>query len=1163
MTFFMVFCLTNKNIYYQTDEIMRIQQRGFIKRTGLLSVFFFALFAGSFAQVNMVEFGKNRVQHTKFTWNFYQSPNFNVHYTQNGLELAKFATQAAEEELPSLEDFIEFGIQRRLNIVLYNNFNDFKQSNIGIGLDYPNAGGLTKLVNNKLVVYYNGDHNDLRRQIREGIAKVLVESMLFGDDLGEFAQNQALLDLPKWMTDGYIAYAAENWSTKLDNELKSAMIGATYKNFYQFAYEQPQLAGHAFWYYIEEKYRKENVTYLLYLSRIYKNVNRAATTIAKKKLKAVLSDFMMYNRDKYFKDIRARRNVPSGRLTVPKEIGKNDYFRFQANPNPKSFTYAVVEYRKGQTRVILNENFISEKVLWKSGVRNLEEKPNPNYPLLAWDPKGTRIAMVVWEKGKLLLSVYDAFRRIKTVKNLELPFEQVNDMQYMLDPNTLVMSAVKGGQSDVFVYKIDNQKLEQVTNDVYDDLDASFVAFPNKTGIIFSSNRPSPNAITADTVLPRDRYNVFLIDNWNKSEFKQISQLSNIKYGNARFPSQYNTNHFTFISDENGIGNRWAGFFTTTAAGLDTVFQVGDEILRNPEPKELDSTLRAWNKTEPDSVFTFRVTDDSSYTFPMTNYQSSVLETRIAGDNGQVTEVNRQGEFKFLYKLKVDENVLRKRNVNARPTEYIKRSTRLDKIVGENTQQRTDLQDSTVTEQPKPTDFFETEFKEDTSATGEKLMGAKKQNREDVLNKMRVFPYRKKYFVDNLTTNFLSNGVFLINRFQPYTGASGPVNLGNSNPLNAMTRVGAMEFMEDYKFTGAFRINYGLQDNEVFMRFDNLRRRIDWGLSYYRSSSGVLLGNFTTNQLINVYQANVNYPLNEVQSFRLAGGFRKDLFNIKSDDLIPGSLEQPSLDENFALARFEFVHDNTINLVTNIWRGLRFKAWMEAYNRLGGSYSGGNRDSAGDFTFNLGFDARHYLKIYRNFIWAVRAAADISWGNNKFIYYLGGTDGWLMLGNNDVIRNGVAKQRYFNTNNRPALDQSYVYESLAVNLRGFLQNSANGNNAMVINSELRLPVFTTLFNKPINNAFLRNFQLVQFIDLGTAWNGKYNKIGRPEITYSEPGSPLTVALKAPGIGPFLGSYGFGARSTLLGYFIRFDAGWPMSGFFNEKPKLHVSLGLDF
>jgi hypothetical protein len=109
-----------------------------------------------------------------------------------------------------------------------------------------------------------------------------------------------------------------------------------------------------------------------------------------------------------------------------------------------------------------------------------------------------------------------------------------------------------------------------------------------------------------------------------------------------------------------------------------------------------------------------------------------------------------------------------------------------------------------------------------------------------------------------------------------------------------------------------------------------------------------------------------------------------------------------------------------------------------------------------------------------------------------------------------------------------------------------------------------LPVFTTLFNKPINNAFLRNFSVVQFFDLGTAWNGNYNGIRRPQEVVTSAAWPyLNVLLKAGGIGPFAGGYGFGVRSTLLGYFLRFDAGWQMNTFFDEKPVLNVSMGVDF
>ncbi len=92
-----------------------------------------------------------------------------------------------------------------------------------------------------------------------------------------------------------------------------------------------------------------------------------------------------------------------------------------------------------------------------------------------------------------------------------------------------------------------------------------------------------------------------------------------------------------------------------------------------------------------------------------------------------------------------------------------------------------------------------------------------------------------------------------------------------------------------------------------------------------------------------------------------------------------------------------------------------------------------------------------------------------------------------------------------------------------------------------------MPVFSTFMNKPINNAFVRNFQLVQFVDLGTAWNGQFDKIERPSVIYNLP--PLAVRIKAGGIGPFVGGYGFGARSTLLGYFLRFDVAWEMNGIF--------------
>jgi hypothetical protein len=271
---------------------------------------------------------------------------------------------------------------------------------------------------------------------------------------------------------------------------------------------------------------------------------------------------------------------------------------------------------------------------------------------------------------------------------------------------------------------------------------------------------------------------------------------------------------------------------------------------------------------------------------------------------------------------------------------------------------------------------------------------------------------------------------------------------------------------------------------------------------------------------------------------------------------VDGSLKEGDEKQSYGIAHIEYVHDDAVTPAMNIWNGLRFKVFFDLNARIQAQKRTGEKSGDHPTIMNFGFDARHYLPIYRNIIWAVRAAGDFSWGNQKFIYYLGGVDNWLMFGNN-IKDDGST--RYFNIGNRP--EGTYAFQSLAVNMRGFKQNVAHGNNAVVINSEVRAPVFTSFFNKPINNAFLRNFQLVQFVDLGTAWVGSVKNIERPNVVFGS--QPVMVKVKAGGIGPFAGGYGFGARSTILGYFLRLDCAWDMGGVFDKKPIWYFAMGLDF
>jgi len=1120
----------------------RFTTRLFFTGTLLLATFL------SQAQTNTVEFGQNRVQFKNFKWRYYQTRHFNTYFAQNGLELGKYVAQEAEKELPSLEQFMEFTFRQRLNIVVYNSFGEMRQSNIGIGVEWQNTGGVTKLVGNKMIVYFDGDHSHLRKQIRQGIARVMLETLLFGEDIGEFAGNAVLIDFPKWFTDGFIAYAAEPWNAEEDEELKATLQSGKYTKFNQLAYDKPLLAGHAFWYYVEMKYGKDAVPYLMYIARINRGLKRGFEQVLNQTPKKAMEDFMIYTRRRFQADNKRRRQVTRGRTVVGRETKKSDFYRFQANPRNNS--YAVVEYTRGRYRVQMQVGDNKPHILLRSGVKQYANQLDPNYPLLAWNQKGNRLAIVYEHEGKTKLMIYDLVS--KTTTKQDLPqFDRIIDMKYFFEfDNALLLSAVKNGHTDIFTYSISNFKVEQITNDVYDDLDPSFVAFPGKSGIIYSSNRPSPKARSADTVLPSARYNIFLIDNWNKTSEKQISQLTDMKYGDARLPVQYNTTHFTFVSDANGIRNRYAGFFKTERAGVDSLFFVGSEILRNPDQLELDSALAEYGSSAPDSVAAIAITNDSTYVFPVTNYHTGIQESRIAGDQGVVSEVIGYNQYKRLYKLKVDTAILRKRNVNARPTTFRQYQMHQDSLrLGLPTNYGQPQKDTT-----KRPDFFQSEFGNDPADTSavvkEGIPPIAVPQAEAILKRARLLPYKLKFSSDYLILQ-LDNSI-LINRYQPFTGQPvSPIRL--TDPVNGLFRLGVSDLMEDYKFSGGFRFPSSLDGTEYFFSFSYLKKRFDYKLTYYRKVDKASLSDLYPIKLkTNLYQLEVRYPLDQVRSFRLTTGFRSDRMVILASD--DQSLKVQDYKENFALGRLEYVYDNTLNPAINIWHGTRYKAYIDLNAKLSGDLTelfNPTPAGKGKFTFNWGFDARHYEKIYRNFIWATRVSGDFSWGTRKLLYYLGGIDNWL----NPQI----------NTNT-PVFPQgkpvNYAYQTLAVNMRGYKQNAKNGNNVILFNSELRLPVFATFIDKPINSAFLRNFQITQFIDIGTAWNEKLS-FKDANYTYYNGDDGVSLKIKEGFLGPFVGGYGFGARTTIAGYFLRVDAGWPAIAFFRGSPIWYFGMGVDF
>jgi hypothetical protein len=433
----------------------------------------------------------------------------------------------------------------------------------------------------------------------------------------------------------------------------------------------------------------------------------------------------------------------------------------------------------------------------------------------------------------------------------------------------------------------------------------------------------------------------------------------------------------------------------------------------------------------------------------------------------------------------------------------------------------------------------------------------------------RVRPYFVRFMVDKVITQVDNSPI--INRYQAFTGYY------STSPLPILAlKLGITDLLEDHKIYGGIRLPFyqGFKNLEWFLVYENLKKRLDKKFTFFHGSNSNTTGLANNPRFRNILsvtelsikttylELELKYAVDVLNSVKFNFGFRHDKFVAKVVDTL--SLHFPPTSDSWLSFRTEYVFDNCMEVATNIRYGTRFKVFAEVQKE----FPTKNKSVSERFDFPIvqfnnkvlgvfGFDLRHYQKVYKQIIWASRLSAGASFGTSKMIYYLGGLDNWI-TGPNFQKFDPVTPINYNN---------NYAFQTLATPVRGFKQNARNGDKFVVFNTELRVPIFAALINSPIRAEIIRNFQLVAFFDAGAAWEGTSPWSGsNPLYNESIPNAdnPSIIVHVQKYKTPIIMGFGPGVRTSLLGYFIRFDTAWGYdSGEVSAKPKYYFSFGLDF
>ncbi|MBU1008722.1 MAG: hypothetical protein KKD74_01190 [Bacteroidetes bacterium] len=1050
-------------------------------------------------------FGKNRVQYHNTIWSFYKFEDFDTYFYLNGKELALYTAWYTQQQLPALERKLETVLDDKMQFVIYNSLNELKQSNIGLaGEQQYNTGGITHILGNKVVLYNDGNYLNFEQQIRAGIADILITQLMYGGSIGSQIRNAALFTLPDWYKNGLISYLSEDWNSEIDNRLRDGMVSGRYKKINRLSGEDAIFAGHALWRYIEMKYGPSAITNIIHLTQLTRNVQNGFLYVTGLPFKELVSEWYTYYYDGY-----ARLEAINPDETLPYRYRDFlSYLRPVVSPDGTELAYAT--NNEGRVVVWLQQLGSGKKrKLYKAGFSSGQKIDN-TYPLLSWHPSGEILAYVVEEKGNIWLYFHN-LKENSTQRRVLFDFQKITSFSYAPDGQQLLMSAVRHGKPDVYVFNIAANSHRQITDDYYTDLDPVF--FNGMRQIVFSSNRPGDTIRQQDTPDKQPgQFDLFSYDFVRHSPVLQ--RVTETPLANETKPFFTPGGRLFYLNDGSGFQNLNQAFYDSAISYVDTAVHY----------RYFFKSQVVTGLTTAMNDYAILPSDDKVMFTALSKNRIRLFRTDIAAYLRQEPEQIPVSAF-MQEKMTIGQAAEEKTDALPEPVAQSRRHFVAAMREAVNT-------DTLAAPNRQKQGGFAIEGQSRMPFSG--LMNKDKPSLMAASAEPKRRNYNVEFYYDQLFTQV--DFTYINYSYQAFSGGGSPIYL---NPgFNVFLGVNLTDLLEDYRISGGVRMNTNLTNNEYVASFSNLQKRLDKQIIFHRQS----IEQSTETYLMRTHSHELYYilswPFSESLSLKGTGIYRNDMKVYLATDQV--NLKKPNLYEHWAGLRTELVFDNSRELGMNLYSGIRSKAFAEYYQIVG------------ERTRNLvvvGFDFRHYLKIHRNFIWANRLAASTSIGNNRLIYYMGGVDNWLFPS--------------FNRTTPIDYNQQYAYQTLATNMRGFNQNIRNGNSFAVLNSELRFPVFRCLLQRPINSDFIRNFQLATFGDIGTAWTG-LNPYDPKNSLYTSTieNGPLTITVEVQK-DPIVGGFGFGARTLLLGYFVRGDVAWGVEDRRISKPVFYLSFSLDF
>lgn len=1076
------------------------------------------------AQFDQERFGKNRLQHQQFNWYFYTSNNFEVYYYDRGGSNAKLAIEYLESEFDRLTQMIGYVAYTKPRIYIYNSPEELLQSNLGLNKEQFSEEGQTNF--NRLIaeVAYKGQMDTFKDDLIYATSKVIIEEMLYGSSVADAFQSNLMNSFPEWYVDGIALYLAKGWSREMDDYVRHFFNEDERPKILKLKEREAALVGQSVWNYIAEKYGRRYISSILNLSRINRNEENSIANTVGLNYRTFTDDWKNYylainaQVRTTFKDLDRDAAVAE---TSSRVVGAINDIKF----SPDGLNLAYVLNNGGKYKVQVREvSTGSERTIFTGGTVLEDQNPNFLSPVIAWKDSAN-IAIASFRRGTttLRLRSIDGSSQDKIfLRNIT----QILSLDFNSTGRNMAISAISNGKSDIFTLNIRGQG-KRLTNDQFDDLSPMFL---NDSTIIYSSNfKQLPDSLAGKQIELKEYpeyYNLYMAQVTDTTITTQLTNANSKNLG-AR---KVNPNMVVYTSDLSGI---------TNLMRLNVGNQVSNQISafnKSIEAFDVNSRMNRIAYSVRDGRESFLIVEGFSNSDQFTPSTPRIQLAQAKSLNERLATRRLLEEREAREKVVAENPVATALEKPVAPIDTTSKNatTSIDlKRLSFESKKGINTENYTFDSLPSPTIAAE-----NSSIGGTNRVNLLETFRKKSLQKRVSGPQsmEEQFFINNVNTRFVVD---------PLRGFG----------INLTGKV--TDLLDNHSFHGGVMTTLDFRSGgDLFFEYEYLKSRIDFKGRFDQRTIRIVEGDVTNQKyVLTKVEAGISYPLNPNTKVTFAPFIAKtQYFNLNTDSLILGtSPDANRLNVNYIGGKAELVFDRTEQLGLYTQAGFKGKIGFANFTAL--------NNSSRSFS-NLYADLRNYQRIHKNIIFASRLFVGSFRGNNPQTYLVGGMDNWLF---NDFYRPPANRPEASPIRNATGAENSNILFADFVDLRGYNYDEIRGRNVITFTSEIRIPLFSYLTRGNITSNFVRNFQLVGFYDVGSAWNdfAPWEKVNdqNTEVINTE-GSPFTIVLNNFN-NPWLQSYGAGLRTVLLNYYVKFDVARPIRNYETEDLKFFVTLGFNF